>query len=59
MAVLGLAFVATCAAFYLALGYLAGSVLQARPSVARALNRLSGTGMIVIGAVLIAQRILE
>jgi threonine/homoserine/homoserine lactone efflux protein len=59
MAVLGLAFVATCAAFYLALGYLAGSVLQARPLVARALNRLSGTGMIVIGAVLIAQRILE
>lgn len=59
VAVLGLAFIATCAVFYLALGSFARGVLHARPSAARALSRLSGAGMIVIGALLIVQRILE
>ena len=59
MAVLGLAFIATCAVFYFALGSFARGVLHARPSAARALCRLSGAGMIVIAALLIVQRILE
>jgi threonine/homoserine/homoserine lactone efflux protein len=59
MAVLGLAFVATCAAFYGALGGLARRVLLARPSAARAIGRVSGVGMIAAGALLVAHRILE
>jgi threonine/homoserine/homoserine lactone efflux protein len=59
MVVLGLAFIATCAVFYLALGSFARGVLHARPSAARALSRLTGAGMIVIGAVLVLQRALE
>lgn len=58
LAVLGLTFIATCAVFYFTLGSFARGVLHARPSAARALSRLSGTGMIVIGALLIVQRIL-
>ncbi len=52
MVVLGMAFIATCAVFYLALGSLARGVLHTRPSAARALRRLSGAGMILIGALL-------
>lgn len=59
MAVLGLVFVATCAVFYFALGSLASGVLLTRPSAARAVCRLSGAGMIAIGALLIVPRILE
>jgi len=54
---LGLVFVATCAVFYLTLGSLARTVLQARPSAARLITRVSGTGMILIGATLIIDRL--
>ena len=54
---LGLAFMATCAGFYLCLGLFARSVLHARPSVARAVSRLSGAAMVVIGVVLILDRL--
>ncbi|HYH32849.1 MAG TPA: LysE family translocator [Pseudonocardia sp.] len=53
MAVLGVAFTLTCAAFYSALGSLARRVLHARPSAARAMSRVSGAGMIVIGSALV------
>lgn len=50
---LGLVFVATCAAFYLTLGSLARTVLHARPAAARLVSRVSGAGMLLIGAALI------
>jgi threonine/homoserine/homoserine lactone efflux protein len=58
MAVLGAAFVLTCGAFYLTLGTLARTVLAARPAAARTLSRLSGAGMAVLGALLLADGLL-
>jgi len=57
--VLGVAFTLTCAVFYLGLGTFARSVLHSRPSAARAVSRIAGAAMIVIGALLIAERIAE
>jgi threonine/homoserine/homoserine lactone efflux protein len=54
---LGLTFMATCAVFYLGLGLFARSVLHTRPSAARTVSRLSGAAMIVIGLLLIAERL--
>jgi threonine/homoserine/homoserine lactone efflux protein len=56
--VLGLAFTATCAAFYLALGSIARTVLHARPAFARAVSRLAGAGMVAIGAGLLVDRLI-
>jgi threonine/homoserine/homoserine lactone efflux protein len=58
MALLGVAFTLTCAAFYLTLGSFARAVLRARPVAARAMSRLSGFGMTVIGVLLISHRLL-
>jgi threonine/homoserine/homoserine lactone efflux protein len=58
LAVLGLVFTLTCAAFYLCIGSFAGKILRARPGAARAITRFSGTAMIVIGALLLAERLL-
>jgi len=55
---LGLVFMVTCAAFYLGLGSFAGKVLHARPGAAGAVTRLSGAAMIVIGALLLAERLI-
>jgi threonine/homoserine/homoserine lactone efflux protein len=57
LAVLGLVFTLTCAAFYLCIGSFAGKILRARPGAARAITRFSGTTMIVIGALLLAERL--
>jgi threonine/homoserine/homoserine lactone efflux protein len=57
--VLGLAFMATCAVFYLGIGLLARTVLQARPVVARAVSRLSGAAMILIGISLLIDRMIN
>jgi threonine/homoserine/homoserine lactone efflux protein len=59
LGVLGLTFTLTCAVFYLCLGLLARTVLHARPAAARALSRISGTAMIVIGTMLIAERLIS
>jgi threonine/homoserine/homoserine lactone efflux protein len=56
--VLGLAFVLTCAAFYLSLGTFARAVLHSRPAAARAVSRFSGAAMLIIGATLIVDRVL-
>lgn len=56
--VLGLAFTATCAVFYLALGTFARAVLKARPAAARAVGRVSGAAMVCIGALLLCDRLL-
>jgi len=57
LALLGLVFVASCAAFYLCLGSVARRILRSRPAAARALTRFSGAVMIVIGALLLADRL--
>lgn len=57
LSALGLVFVVTCALFYLVLGSVARAILQSRPAAARAASRLSGAGMVVIGAVLMIDRL--
>jgi threonine/homoserine/homoserine lactone efflux protein len=57
LGVLGVVFMASCAVFYLCLGSLAGKILHARPAAARVITRLSATAMIVIGALLLAERL--
>lgn len=54
---LGLTFTLTCAAFYTCLGLLARTVLHARPTAARALGRVSGAAMVLIGGGLLAERL--
>jgi threonine/homoserine/homoserine lactone efflux protein len=56
---LGLVFMITCAVFYLCLGSFARKILRDRPAAARAVSRLSGAAMIVIGALLIAELMVE
>lgn len=57
LAVLGLVFTATCALFYLGMGSLIRRILAARPGVARVISRVSGAAMIVIGLLLLAERL--
>ena len=59
MIVLGLTFTLTCAGFYALLGSFARAVLLARPAAARIVSRLSGTGMVTIGTMLVADRLLH
>jgi threonine/homoserine/homoserine lactone efflux protein len=54
---LGLVFMLSVAAFYLCLGSFARRSLNSRPAAARAVSRLSGAAMIVIGALLLIERL--
>jgi threonine/homoserine/homoserine lactone efflux protein len=56
--VLGLVHVASCAVVYTGVGTGARRVLRARPTAARAVTRFSGTAMIVIGVVLLAEQLI-
>ncbi|MEU1000351.1 LysE family translocator [Streptomyces tibetensis] len=47
----------TCAVVYLTVGVLARTVLRTRPSAARAVTRVSGAMMIVIGGFLLVERL--
>ncbi|HTS99710.1 MAG TPA: LysE family transporter [Streptosporangiaceae bacterium] len=58
LAFLGLVFTLTCAVFYLSLGSAAQKILRARPAAARAVTRFSGAAMVVIGALILAERLL-
>ena len=58
LGVLGLVFVLTCGAFYLSLGSVARRILESRPGTARAITRFSGAAMVVIGLLLLAERLL-
>jgi threonine/homoserine/homoserine lactone efflux protein len=58
LALLGVVFTLSCGAFYLGLGTFVQTILVSRPWAARALARVSGAAMIVIGAVLLAERLL-
>lgn len=54
---LGTLHMASCAVVYLAVGFLARTVLKTRPAAARAVTRASGAMMIAIGGLLLAQRL--
>jgi threonine/homoserine/homoserine lactone efflux protein len=58
LGLLGLVFTVTCALFYLGLGSFARAILRARPAAARAVTRFSGAAMIVLGALLLAERLI-
>jgi threonine/homoserine/homoserine lactone efflux protein len=57
IALLGLVFTLTCAVFYLVLGTFARTILQSRPKAAEIVTRISGIGMLGVGALLIAERL--
>jgi threonine/homoserine/homoserine lactone efflux protein len=57
LVVLGLAFTLTCGVVYLAVGAAARGLLRARPTAARTVSRISGASMIVLGVVLLAERL--
>lgn len=54
---LGSVHMATCAAVYFAVGTLARTVLQVRPRAARAVTRTAGAMMIVVGGLLLLERL--
>jgi threonine/homoserine/homoserine lactone efflux protein len=54
---LGLIFMISCGPVYLCVGSIARKTLHARPAAARALTRISGAAMLVIGALLLAERL--
>ena len=58
IAVLGLLHVANCTVVYTGVGTGAQLVLRARPAAARAVSRFSGAAMIVIGVVLLVEKLL-
>ncbi|MEV6557739.1 LysE family translocator [Nocardia sp. NPDC051756] len=55
---LGLIHTLSCAAIYLCVGVLARTVLRARPTAARIVTRVSGIAMIIIGTLLLVERLL-
>jgi threonine/homoserine/homoserine lactone efflux protein len=55
--VLGLVHVATCAVVYTGVGTGARLMLRARPGAARAVTRISGAAMVVIGALLLVEEL--
>ncbi|MFI6998994.1 LysE family translocator [Nocardia sp. NPDC050175] len=54
---LGLIHTLSCAAIYLCVGVLARTVLRARPTAARIVTRISGVAMIIIGTLLLVERL--
>jgi threonine/homoserine/homoserine lactone efflux protein len=59
MGTLGLVHVANCAVVYLVVGFGARRVLSSRPAAARVVTRLSGIAMIVIGVILVVEKIIH
>ncbi|MFD7062344.1 LysE family translocator [Streptomyces sp. NPDC059906] len=55
---LGLVHTANCAVVYTGVGTTARRILSARPAVATAVSRFSGAAMILVGALLLAERLL-
>jgi|SRR5215471_886610 len=58
LGVLGLVFVLSCGAFYLCVGSVARKILHDRPGAARVVTRFSGAAMFIIGALLLADRLI-
>jgi threonine/homoserine/homoserine lactone efflux protein len=57
LGVLGLVFTGTCAVFYTALGLTARTVLRTRPTTSRVVARVSGAAMVLVGLLLLAERL--
>jgi threonine/homoserine/homoserine lactone efflux protein len=57
IAVLGTVHMANCGLIYLSVGLTARAVLRARPAVARAVTRCSGAAMLLIGVLLLTERL--
>lgn len=57
LALLGMVFTLTCAAFYPCLGTAARTLFISRPAATRTLATVSGVSMLLIGAALIAERL--
>jgi threonine/homoserine/homoserine lactone efflux protein len=55
---LGLVHIANCGVIYTGVGTAARRILRARPAIATAVTRFSGAAMIVIGILLLAERLL-
>ena len=58
LGLLGVVFMLTCAVFYFCLGSFARKILLARPAAAPAVTRISGAAMIIIGALLLIDRLI-
>jgi threonine/homoserine/homoserine lactone efflux protein len=58
IALLGLVHTANCGVVYTSVGSAARRVLRSRPATARAVTRFSGAAMIVIGLLLLGERLL-
>jgi threonine/homoserine/homoserine lactone efflux protein len=57
IAILGLVHTANCGAVYSGVGTTARRVLRTRPAAARAVSRTSGAAMILIGVLLVVERV--
>jgi len=55
---LGLVFVVTCGAFYTVVGHSARAILGARPAAARLVSQMSGAAMVLVGLLLLVERVL-
>jgi threonine/homoserine/homoserine lactone efflux protein len=58
IALLGLVHIANCGVVYTGVGTAARRVLRTRPAAARAVTRFAGAAMIVVAALLLAERLL-
>jgi threonine/homoserine/homoserine lactone efflux protein len=57
ISLLGLVFTVTIAVFYTVIGLFARTILRSRPRAGRAVGRVSGIGMIIIGTGLVIERL--
>ena len=57
LGILGVVFTLTCAVFYLSMGSVARRILDGRPALSRVIARGSGAAMIVLGMLLLAERL--
>ncbi|WP_181012383.1 MULTISPECIES: LysE family translocator [unclassified Streptomyces] len=55
---LGGVFILICAAVYFPLGHVADRVLGARPRIAQITTRVAGAAMIIVGTILLAERLI-
>jgi len=58
LAVLGFVFTLTCGAFYLAIAAASTRLLDTRPVTVRIVSRISGVSMILLGVVLVLERLI-
>ncbi|MFJ4653701.1 LysE family translocator [Nocardia sp. NPDC088792] len=59
LAALGLVFVATCGLFYTVIGFGARYILAVKPSVSRWISRVSGIAMVIVGLLLLLERLIQ